>query len=694
MKQVLIIVICLTMHACTSQTNHEMKSKDQANALINSTSPYLLQHAYNPVNWEEWKPEVLARAKKEDKPIIVSIGYSSCHWCHVMEKESFEDTAVARLMNDNFITIKVDREERPDVDQIYMDAVHAMGLQGGWPLNVFLTPDQKPFYGGTYFPKAGWTNLLTNVAEAFKNSRDKIDESAENFTKNLRLKESEKYKLEGDDFKLTSDEIQLAYENLSKKFDKIDGGVDKAPKFPMPSVWQFLATYYYQSKNEKALEHLTFTLEKIADGGIYDHVGGGFARYSTDAVWHVPHFEKMLYDNGQLLSLYANGFKLTKNPQFKQVILETVEWLKREMLDESGGFYSALDADSEGEEGKFYVWSEEEIKSIAGDDFSLIAEYFDVQPGGNWEGKNAIRIVKDEDNLIKKYQLDNDQFTSKIQNFKQKALTEREKRVRPGLDNKIIAGWNGLTLSGLSEAYQALNDSSLLELATENATFIKNNLIKDGKLNRFPDKDMEGFLEDYAAVIQGLVKYYETTFDWEYLESAKTLISRANEAFYDEQEKLYYFTSDQSESLIARKKELFDNVIPSSNSIMTWNLIHLGTHFYDEELINKGKSILAQVSDLLIAEPEYMSNWASTALELSGSFAEVVIIGDEFDSFGNEMNKQFIPNKILTASKSEKDSPLFEYKSAVDGNTTIYVCYDKSCKRPVFKTSDATEQME
>jgi len=694
MKYVIILAVSFSMFACKSQTNHQMTHGNYTNALINSTSPYLLQHAHNPVNWEEWSPEVLARAKKEDKPILVSIGYSSCHWCHVMEKESFEDTTVARLMNENFITIKVDREERPDVDQIYMDAVHAMGLQGGWPLNVFLTPDQKPFYGGTYFPKEGWTNLLTNIVDAFQNQRDKIDESADSFTKNLQLKESEKYKLEGDDYKLSKNEIDEAFQNLSKKFDKIDGGVQKSPKFPMPSVWQFLATYYHQTQNKEALDHLEFTLEKIANGGIYDHVGGGFARYSTDAEWHIPHFEKMLYDNGQLLSLYANGYKLSKNKQFKRVILETTKWLSREMLDKSGGFYSALDADSEGVEGKFYVWTEDEIKTIAGDDFELVAEYYDVQRAGNWEGQNALRVVEEETKLMKKHDLDQEDFDSKIYSFKQKALNARSERVRPGLDNKIIAGWNGLTLSGLSEAYQAINEPSILILAQKNADFIKNELIKDGKLNRFPDKGMEGFLEDYAAVIQGLIKYYETTFDWEYLELAKVLLARANEGFFDETENLYFFTSDESESLIARKKELFDNVIPSSNSIMTWNLIHLGTHFYDEELIKRGKSMLAQVSGLLIQEPEYMSNWGTTALELSSQFAEVVIVGEEFDSFGLEMNRQFIPNKILTASSSERESPLFEFKSAVDGKTTIYVCYDKSCKRPVGTVAEAIEQMD
>ncbi|MEP1032128.1 thioredoxin domain-containing protein [Ekhidna sp.] len=666
---------------------------EHTNDLIRSTSPYLQQHAHNPVNWQEWGQKALDQAKKEDKPILVSIGYSSCHWCHVMEKESFEDTAVAKIMNENFINIKVDREERPDVDQVYMDAVQAMGLQGGWPLNVFLTPDQKPFYGGTYFPKEGWVNLLTSVAEAFEKNRDKIDESAEAFTKNLQAKESEKYKLEGTAFRLSAEEIQTTYENLARKFDPIDGGIKKSPKFPMPSVWQYLAVYAQQTGNKEALDHLEFTLEKIANGGIYDHVGGGFARYSTDEEWHVPHFEKMLYDNGQLLSLYANGYKLTGNPKFEVTILETIEWLKREMLDKTGGFYSALDADSEGVEGKFYVWSYDEIVQLTSGNVNPVAEYYDVKPDGNWEGTNALRVVTTEEDLMLKYNLTHEEFHSKINDFKKAALSQREIRIRPGLDNKIIAGWNGLALSGLTESFQALQDSAILELANTNATFLKS-LIKDGKLYRFPDKELEGFMEDYAAVIQGFIKYYETTLDRSYLEMAKTLTARAEEAFYDESENLYYFSSTESSNLIARKKELFDNVIPSSNSLMAWNLVHLGTHLYDDEVIKKGQSILAQTRELIIQEPEYMSNWGMLAMELSDTFAEVIIVGPKAKEFANEINKKYIPNKIISGILNETEMPPFEMKTAINGETTIYICYNKSCKQPVTEVTEALSQIK
>ncbi len=684
-------IIFLFVFACQPKSQNEMF--EHTNKLVDSTSPYLQQHAHNPVDWQEWGKEALDQAKKEDKPILVSIGYSSCHWCHVMEKESFEDTAIANIMNKYFINIKVDREERPDVDQVYMDAVQAMGLQGGWPLNVFLTPDQKPFYGGTYFPKQGWSNLLTSVADAFEKNRAKIDESADEFTRSLQAKESEKYKLEGTAYKLTEEEIDTAYQNLAKKFDSTDGGIKKSPKFPMPSVWQYLAAYSTITDNETARNHFEFTLEKIANGGIYDHIGGGFARYSTDEEWHVPHFEKMLYDNGQLLSLYASGFKLSRNPKFKTTIYETIEWLKREMLDESGGFYSALDADSEGEEGKFYVWTHDELAKIAGENIELLSDYYDIKKSGNWEGKNALRVVASEPELQKKYNLSKDEFNAIISQFKQEALSKRETRIRPGLDNKLIAGWNGLTLSGLTESYQALQDSSILELANTNANFIKS-LVKGGKLYRFPDKDLEGFMEDYAAVIQSFIKHYETTSDRTYLELAHTLTKRVEEVFFDESENLYYFSSEANANLIARKKELFDNVIPSSNSIMAWNLVHLGTHLYDDEMVQKGQSILAQVRELIIQEPEYMSNWAMLAMELAGSFAEVIIVGPQAKEFANEINEQFLPNKIISASTEETDLPPFEMKTAMNGETTIYICYNKSCKRPVTTVKEALSQIE
>ncbi|MCP4461001.1 MAG: thioredoxin domain-containing protein [Cytophagales bacterium] len=662
------------------------------NRLANSTSPYLLQHATNPVDWYPWGEEALNKAKKEDKPIIVSIGYSSCHWCHVMAHESFEDSTTAAIMNEHFINIKVDREERPDVDQIYMDAVNKMGLDGGWPLNVFLTPDQKPFYGGTYFPNEGWKKLLISIKDAFKDKRAEIDKSAEQFAQALGQSQLAQYTLEETDFSFTQDQMDSVFTNLSERFDPKHGGMNKSPKFPMPSIWEMLANYHTLSGNKDAIKHLTLTLEKIANGGIYDQVGGGFSRYSVDGEWLVPHFEKMLYDNGQLLSLYANAYKLTGKEQFRQVLVETVEWLEREMLDGSGGFYSALDADSDGEEGKFYVWTNNEIKAFTGDNYKLISAYYDVSSWGNWEEKNVLRKLKTDEEILEKFELSPEEFAGIISDFKARALAEREKRIRPGLDSKIIAGWNGLALSGLCNAYQATGNEKFLTLAASNVKYLSS-LITKGKLRRFPNSDLEGFLEDYSAVIQSFITYYETTFDPEYLEMAQVLTDRVMEGFFDEKEGFFFFTGDSSEKLIARKKEVFDNVIPSSNSIMAWNLFHLGTHLYNDEYTTLAKEMTAKIVKLIPQEPEYLSNWASLAFQMSNSFAEIVILGPDYKEFAAEISKQYLPGKIITAANKENDRPMFELKSLRGGETTVFVCYNRSCKLPVNSVEEALEQL-
>ncbi|MEM6643535.1 MAG: thioredoxin domain-containing protein, partial [Bacteroidota bacterium] len=519
--------------------------------------------------------------------------------------------------------------------------------------------------------------------------------SADSLTKNLQVSVDEKYKLihTNEDSQLTEDEINGMYEKLKVQFDLVEGGLKRAPKFPMPSVWEYLASLTDFS-DEENLNHLEFTLEKIADGGIYDHIGGGFARYSTDEFWHVPHFEKMLYDNGQLLSVYASAYKLTKNPKFKNVLSETANWLQREMQDPNGGFYSALDADSEGIEGKFYVWSYNEITELLeNEDLRLICEYFDISEEGNWEGVNVLRVVTNKKQLIEKFQITEAAFDQKISHFKKLALETRSKRIPPGLDHKLIAGWNGLTLSGLCDAYQATQDTTILALARKNAHFISRHLINEGVLSRFPDKEMEGFLEDYAAVIQSFIKYYETEFNQEYLALAKQLVTRANTHFFDQDENLYFFSSGQSETLIARKKELFDNVIPSSNSMMAWNLVHLGKLLYRDELVNQGKSMLSTIKAVMQEEPEYMSNWGLLAMELSNDFAEIIIVGPKAESFASEINLYYLPNKIIAASQALSDSDPFSQKSLLNDETTIYVCYDKVCQRPVNKVSEALAQL-
>ncbi len=431
-----------------------MSSHAKSNQLIHESSPYLLQHAYNPVNWYPWNEESLALAQKEDKPIIVSIGYSACHWCHVMERETFENEELAAMMNEYFINIKVDREERPDVDQIYMDAVQLMGISGGWPLNVFLSPDQKPFYGGTYFPPHSWRQILINVAGAFKENRQQLNESAEKFAQALRTSDLLKYDMGSDTSAFDFKKLEHAYAKLAAKFDRNRGGMNKAPKFPMPAIWLFLLRYYHFTKDDTTLQQVNLTLNEMAKGGIYDQVGGGFARYSVDADWLVPHFEKMLYDNGQLLSLYSQAYIITRNPLYKKVVYQTIDFLERELMNNEGGFYSALDADSEGEEGKFYVWHKNELESIFRESFSAgqsdhLLEFYNITDSGNWEhGKNILHIKLTASAFAKEKGIDETEFLRLQDEAEKLLLVERSSRERPGMDDKILTGWNDIALKG------------------------------------------------------------------------------------------------------------------------------------------------------------------------------------------------------------------------------------------------------
>jgi len=684
----LILWLSLSLFSnCNNMTNEKYTNK-----LIDETSPYLLQHAHNPVNWYPWGEEALQRAKEENKPILLSIGYSSCHWCHVMAHESFENEEIAQMMNERFINIKLDREERPDIDNIYMDAVQTMGLRGGWPLNVFLTPDQKPFYGGTYFPPEQWKKLILSIESAYKNKHDQLYESAVRFAESLQQSEAEKYGLSDEEIILKMDDYDSAVSRISKQFDDKWGGLKRAPKFPMPVIWNFLLSYAHASENQQTLDHVLFTLDKIAAGGIYDHIGGGFARYAVDGEWHVPHFEKMLYDNGQLLSLYANAYKLTKKKSYLKVLTGTAEWLQREMLTESGGLYSALDADSEGEEGKFYVWTFDEVRNLLeGYDFSVVAEYYDVVKKGNWEeGKNVLRKLEDDAMLASELHISEDSLESIVESFNQKALEERSKRERPGLDSKILSGWNGLTLTGLCDGYQATGEAIFKELAEKNAQFIKEQMIKDGKLIRTYGKNVTGFLEDYASVIQAFIKYYETFGEEEFLHLAHDLTKETITHYFDEKEHFFFYSSNESESLIARKKEIFDNVIPASNSIMADNLYRLGLMLDDDSLKSISYKMTGQVNKLINGgDTEYLSNWAHLGIMIINPTAEVIIVGPDAQDFAAKINQNYLPNKILMTSKSESNLPLFEFKTANQGRTTIYVCFDKVCRQPVYTVEDA-----
>lgn len=666
------------------------------NRLIHSTSPYLLQHAHNPVDWFEWSDEALQKAKAEDKPILVSIGYSSCHWCHVMERESFEKDEVAEVMNSFFVCIKVDREERPDIDAIYMDAVQALGVNGGWPLNVFLTPDQKPFFGGTYFSPQVWVQVLTNIHTAYQSKKQEIITSAETLANHLASQGISQYKkkAEQEDFRKLLDGM---YTQLESKFDKTWGGLDRAPKFIMPSIWLWLLRYAHLTKNESALKHTLFTLKKIAQGGIYDQIGGGFARYSVDGEWFAPHFEKMLYDNAQLFSLYSEAYSISKDEQFKTVVFDTYEWLLREMMSKDHGFYSALDADSEGIEGKYYIWDYKELTGLIVPEYAeLFADYFELVPGGNWEhGLNILTQSDDLDRLLKEYKLTQEQFNRLLESVKRKLLEVREQRIKPGLDDKILTGWNAMMTTGLLDAYHAFAEPKFLGIAVLNTQFLEKNLIEGKKVYRsFKDKrgNTEGFLEDYAYVIQAYLKLYQANFNEQYLDRAKALTEYVLENFYDEKESYFYFTSKQAEKLIARKKEIFDNVIPASNGVMVQNLFHLGTILDREDWKQLATEMTEGLSHLITQEPNYMSNWGIVLTEIKVGLAEIVFTGEAFLSQKRDFRKNYQPFTLLMGSNKSSELPLLQGKTESDKNL-IYVCYDKTCKLPVSTVDEVLKQL-
>ncbi|MBK0384225.1 thioredoxin domain-containing protein [Pedobacter sp. SD-b] len=665
-----------------------------SNQLKNSSSPYLLQHANNPVNWFPWGKEALEKAKKENKLILVSIGYSACHWCHVMEHESFENEEVAELMNRFFVCIKVDREERPDIDQIYMTAVQLMTGRGGWPLNCFCLPDQRPIYGGTYFPKQDWINLLTNLAHFYETKPDEAEDYAVKLTDGI--KQSDKLNFINKEEAYTEKDLKDILEPWKMLFDFTEGGHNRAPKFPMPNNWSFLMKTAHILKDEAAHVIVRLTLDKMAAGGIYDHLGGGFARYSVDGKWHIPHFEKMLYDNGQLISLYADAYKWCGEERYKEVVYETYDWLKREMTSSEGGFYAALDADSEGVEGKFYTWDKKEIDKILGKDAEIFDLFYQVTDEGNWDEEhiNNLWVRKEKEEFAGAFDLTENDLNRLLKNCRDKLLTVRNKRIHPGLDDKILTSWNALMLKGLVNAYQAFADEKFLDLALQNISFIQNNLMKeDGVIYRnYKDgkASISGFLDDYALLIDALISLYEATFNQTYLTSAKALTDYVLDHFTDESSGMFFYTSNQDEALIARKYEVLDNVIPASNSVMAWNLKKLGLFFDNKHYQKTYQKMLMMVFPKIKSYASGYSNWASLLLEeITGSF-EIAITGPEASLKRKEIEKLYIPNKIILGGK-DGNLPLLQDKFV--GETKIFVCKDKSCKLPVSDVSEVIKQI-
>jgi uncharacterized protein YyaL (SSP411 family) len=667
------------------------------NRLSQQTSPYLLQHQHNPVDWFPWGQEALDKAKAENKPILVSIGYSACHWCHVMERECFEKEAIADVMNAHFVCIKVDREERPDVDAVYMDAVQAMGVRGGWPLNVFLLPDSRPFYGVTYLPPQNWVQLMKSIHDAFTKHYDELAGSAEGFVQNMIVSDTEKYGLTPGSSEYSADKLDLMFEQLERNFDTHKGGMDRAPKFPMPSIYKFLLRYYDLSQNPQALAHLELSLNRIALGGIYDHVAGGWARYSVDDEWFIPHFEKMLYDNGQLLSIYAEAYSLTGNPLYADRVLSTIDWLKNEMLNPEGGFYAALDADSEGVEGKFYVWSKAELQEVLAEDFEWFAKLYNISENGNWEdGHNHLHLTEPMAQVARRLQLNVTDLETKYKQALAKLALKRAGRVRPGLDDKTLASWNGLVIKGLADAYRALGNEYIRDLAVSAGKFVAEKMTRDNRLMhsyKNGQASVTGFLEDYASVTEAYLALYQITFDETWINLAKNLADYTISNFYDQKESFFHFTDMEGETLIARKKELFDNVVPSSNSIMAHNLYLLGMMLESEQYARISDAMLSKMSKILLTDVQWVTNWAALYCIRASPTAEIIIVGADADNTRKDFDRFFVPNKLVMGTTSQSSMPLLENRTDIQGKTAIYVCYNKTCQLPVTNVELALEQL-
>ena len=695
-----ISIICLlsiTSCAQSQEKTKKMKSTEHkhTNQLIHESSPYLLQHAHNPVNWYPWGKEALDKAKRENKLIIVSIGYAACHWCHVMEHESFEDEEVAKFMNEHFVAIKVDREERPDIDQVYMNAVQLLNGSGGWPLNCIALPDGRPIYGGTYFPKAQWIEMLRQVSDFVKENPGKAEQQAKSLTQGVQS--SEMVFLNTEKAEFSEDNLNQIFASWKINIDYNNGGYLRAPKFPLPVGYQFLLHYNYLSQDADALKAVTSTLNKMADGGIYDQVGGGFARYSTDIYWKIPHFEKMLYDNAQLVSLYSTAYQKTRDPKYKIIVSETLDFIQRELTSEEGGFYSSLDADSEGEEGKFYVWTENELQKTLGNKAELIIDYYNVTENGNWEnGHNILFVSASKKIIADKYKIAEGELAKRVGEAKKVLLKERAKRIRPALDDKILTSWNALMLKAYVDAYRVFNNKEYLDIALKNARFI-NTRIKssDGRLNRNYKNgkaSINAFLDDYAFTIEAYISLYQATFDEKWLKEAQQLTDYSIAHFYDQKSGMFYYTSDIDPALIARKMEVTDNVIPSSNSEMAKNLFVLGQYFYRDDYIGKSEKMLNNVKESTLKNGVYYANWDILMAWFTNKPYEVAIVGKEFEAKRKEFDKYYFPNVFLSGGKDEGTLSLLDSK-LIEGQTTIYVCRNKSCKQPATEVKEALKQI-
>lgn len=654
------------------------------NRLIDETSPYLLQHAHNPVDWYPWGEEAFERARAEDKPVLVSIGYSACHWCHVMEHESFEDERVAAVQNEHFISIKVDMEERPDVDQIYMNFVQMTTGRGGWPMNVFITPDKRPFFGGTYFPPAprygmpSWQQILTSIAEAYRERRDELETSANAMVADLR-----KMSLVEGGTSLGIEMLDAAFSSYERTFDTVNGGFGAAPKFPASMSLEFLLRYHKRTGDERALSIVTYSLDKMATGGIYDQLGGGFHRYTVDAIWLVPHFEKMLYDNAQLARLYLHAYQVTGNEFYKRITTEILDYVTREMLDASGGFYSTQDADSEGEEGKFFVWSPEEVTEVlGGSDAKVFCETYDITRIGNFEGQNIPNLKEPTSERP-------------LAEHCKRLFDYREKRIKPGRDEKVLTAWNGLMLAAFADAAGVLGEGRYLEIAKNNAAFLKRELTVEGRLLRTwkdGNAKLNGYIEDYSNVSDGLIELFKVTGDVAYLDEARELADVMITEFWDAENGGFYFTSNDHEELVVRNKDFYDNATPSGNSVAADVLLRLAKITGDEKYERFAVTTLRLAASQIRRHPQGFGRALSALQFHLDETREIVVVGESGNELELAIKSRYLPDAVIVLSRDgEGDLPLLEGREMVGGKATVYFCRDMVCERPVTSVEDLND---
>ena len=678
------------------------------NRLIHETSPYLLQHAHNPVDWYAWGEEAFQVAQRDNRPLLVSIGYSSCHWCHEMERESYEDDAIADLMNRLFVNVKIDREERPDLDGIFMNAVQMLSGQGGWPLNVFLTPDGKPFFGGTYFPPEdrqgmpGWSRVLRSVSEAYESRRDEVTSAADQVVEKLH---SMFTSFTGSASSLDK-APEAAFDKFKQEFDQEFGGFGLAPKFPQPMNLEFLLRRYAQTKDQNALQMVEKSLLAMARGGIYDHVGGGFHRYSTDSRWLVPHFEKMLYDNALLGRVYLHTYQVTKTPFYREIVEQTLDYILREMSSSDGAFYSAQDADSEGVEGKFYVWSQDEIRSLLTEQDAAITErFFGVSSEGNFEGENILYVSEDREVLATDFEITVEELSEKLSNIRTVLREARAKRIAPETDDKILIAWNSMMVRTFAEASVVLDRSDYRQAAIQCASFMLTMMREDDRLKRTfraGRSHLNAYLEDYALLADALLAVYEITFDPQWLEEAQTIARVMIEYFLAVPENLFYDTSYDHEKLIVRPRDVFDNAVPSGNAAAADALLKMSDLIGDEELRTIASKNIESVGELMLRSPQAAGQWLCTLEFLLSTPKEIVVIGmqsnNETKALMHAIYDDYRPTTLVVGAEpgalaNVAHLPLFEGREMLDGKSTVYVCENYTCMMPVTSSSALADQL-